>query len=76
MILHTGLFGSASIPGAFDVMSRFLRRRINSVREGEIEVFVNNIMGACLSDYLRNHVEICTGLVGPNTVEVKKQEIR
>jgi len=57
-------------------MSRVLRRRINSVREGEIEVFVNNIMGACLSDYLRNHVEICTGLVGPNTVEVKKQEIR
>jgi len=31
---HTGLFGSTLMPGAFDVITRVLRRRINDAVHG------------------------------------------
>jgi len=76
MVYHTGLFGSTLMPGAFDVISRVLRRRINSVIKGEIEIFVDDIMGACLtgelSSDLKDCTDVCTGLLGPNAVAVEK----
>eukprot|EP01042_Synura_sphagnicola_P001150 gene1150-1296_t len=35
MVYHTGLFGSTLMPGAFDVITRILRRRLNAELRGE-----------------------------------------
>ena len=76
MVYHTGLFGSTLMPGAFDVITRTLRRRLNAELRGEVEMYVDDIMGACLIEELVDDLACCTrvveGLLGPNSVAHEK----
>ena len=72
MMYHTGLFGSTLMPGAFDVITRVLRRRINDAVHGEVEMYVDDVMGVCLLEEREHDIESCTviceGLLGEQSV--------
>ena len=56
IMYHTGLFGSTLMLGAFDVITRVLRRRISAAVHGEVEMYVDDVIGVCLLEAREQHI--------------------
>ena len=80
MMYPTGMFGHTEMPCGFDIVTRVLRRTINSkISNGsECEGYVDDIMGASSVDHVLADMAIaegvCNSLLGPGSVEKTKSE--
>ena len=78
MLYVTGFFGGTGTPASFQVISRVLQRRINSLISGEVRVYVDDIMGCCSKEELTKDRETavaeCHGLLGEESVAHDKTE--
>ena len=79
MFYHTGMFGWTGMPGAFDVVTLLVVRRLvqRSIR-GECDMYVDDLVGACSKEDLHHDLQaacsICESLLGPDSVEHRKTE--
>lgn len=78
MFYITGMFGWCGTPAAFDVVSRVIRKKLNSLLCGEADIYVDDIMGVCSRDELFEEMkkvrEMLIGLLGPHALAVDKEE--
>jgi hypothetical protein len=79
MIHHTGMFGWTGFPFAFNVITRVIRRALRRVCRGEVDMYVDDILGCCLladAPYnIQQATTLITDLMGPGSVEVSKTEV-
>jgi hypothetical protein len=78
LFYHTGLFGWTGTPYAFQVVTRALKQALQMAIRGEVEVYVDDLMGVTLRHLWeedRSQVkEVCEGLLGSKAIAVDKWE--
>jgi hypothetical protein len=79
MIHHTGMFGWTGFPFAFNVITRVIRRSLRRVCSGEVDMYVDDILGCCLASDVASNIQSATAaitaLLGPDSVEITKTEV-
>jgi hypothetical protein len=78
LIHHTGMFGHTAMPISFDVITRTIRRRVRQVVSGDIDMYVDDIIGVSLTSQVQLDINsatlVCCQLLGTNAVEPSKTE--
>jgi hypothetical protein len=73
-----GVFGWSCTPAAFQVVTRAIKWELKYLLEGLAEMYVDDLIGVCLFSMLHSELgkatSVCTGLLGPDSISLKKIE--
>jgi hypothetical protein len=78
LFYHTGLFGWTGTPYAFQVVTRAIKRVLQGTLRGDVEVYVDDLMGITLRHHWEEEQErvrqVCEGLLGSKAMAEDKWE--